>query len=169
MPGDRADEDVHDAEDPDLPFNHWFEGFAVEVAVPGKLDFADRLGRRCEALAAEIVDGLLARDSKDRWQRFTRRLATMLLDAYWHDPDDEVWTEEDPDRPFAVWVAEHLDWPAHTVPMGQLGIDCREAAYDLVTRLREGSYRNEFVAILAFVLYCAYVDDNWVEVPRPFP
>ncbi|MCY1136685.1 hypothetical protein OWR29_01645 [Actinoplanes sp. Pm04-4] len=171
MVEDAADTIDFSVEDPERPFEPWLAGYVARMAEPDALAPAGPLGAECSTAADDLVRELEAVNSEDRWRRFTRKLALRVLDAYWHDDEGEIWTEDDPDRPFARWLADRLDDGAIVVPQGSIGAQCRDAAYDLVTRLRENAgpdSRTEFVRILAGLLYRSYIDDYWVEVTPPY-
>ncbi|GLY03135.1 MULTISPECIES: hypothetical protein [Actinoplanes] len=158
-------------EEPDRPFEPWFEEYVAEKATPEVMEHAGLLGSECAAAAEEIVEDLFDEGSEDLWRRFTRKLGIMVLDAYWHEQDGEIWTEEEPDRPFTDWLTERFDSRFDTVPLGSIGAMCRDAAYDLVDRLRNGSDsggRAQFVHVFTALLYRSYIDDHWVETPAPY-
>ncbi|KUL31437.1 hypothetical protein [Actinoplanes awajinensis] len=159
-------------EEPGRPFEPWFEAYVAAMVKPGVLKPAGPLGVVCEATAGKIADELVAEANQDRWNRFTQKLAIMVFDAYWFDRDDEAWLEEETGGSLAGWLADRLDSQLITMPLGSMGVHCRDAAYELVSGLRASATpdsRTEFVRIFASLLYDSYIGGNWVEVPNtPF-
>jgi hypothetical protein len=78
---------------------------------------------------------------------------------------DNAWRSEDPTRPFRPWLEEYLNSDATVVPLGELGLKCREEADRLVTRLLSDpeKERAQFTRSLSFLLLDAYRLNGWYE------
>ena len=78
---------------------------------------------------------------------------------------NSAWRSEDPARPFGPWLEKYLNSDATVVPLGEIGMKCRDEADRMVTEFltNPDKVRAQFTRSLSFLLLDAYRLNGWHE------